>query len=293
MRLRHIEVFHAIYTTGSITNAAKLLNVSQPSVSKVLSHAELQLGFKLFARVKGRLIATPEAEMLFTEAERIFNQMNTITELADNILHHRTGKIAIGTTMALGFIELPKLIKRFLKHHPEVKIELQTLHNQNISNHLLRQQSDLTIMFAPRVIPDTQRYDFGQGELVVVVPAEEGYPAKGPINVKALAKKPYISIRKSGPLGDLAGEKVESQLRKARPVIQVDTYYVAIQMVKQGIGWCVIDEFTATANSSDSVRIFPLDNPIYYPIVGLCSNLQPISTLMRDFIEHAHEHFKT
>ena len=37
MRLRHIEIFHAIYTTGSITNAAKILHVSQPSVSKVLS----------------------------------------------------------------------------------------------------------------------------------------------------------------------------------------------------------------------------------------------------------------
>ena len=53
MRLRHIEIFHAIYTTGSITNAAKLLHVSQPSVSKVLSHAEYQLGFKLFERIKG------------------------------------------------------------------------------------------------------------------------------------------------------------------------------------------------------------------------------------------------
>ena len=61
MRLRHIEIFHAIYTTGSITNAAKILHVSQPSVSKVLSHAEMQLGFNLFDRVKGRLIPTEEA----------------------------------------------------------------------------------------------------------------------------------------------------------------------------------------------------------------------------------------
>jgi DNA-binding transcriptional LysR family regulator len=56
MRLRHIEIFHAVYTTGSITNAAKLLYVSQPSVSKVLAHAELQLGFQLFKRAKGKLI---------------------------------------------------------------------------------------------------------------------------------------------------------------------------------------------------------------------------------------------
>ena len=51
MRLRHIEVFYAVYTTGSITNAAMILYVSQPSVSKVLGHAEMQLGFQLFVRL--------------------------------------------------------------------------------------------------------------------------------------------------------------------------------------------------------------------------------------------------
>ena len=64
MRLRHIEVFHAVYSAGSITGAAKLLNVSQPSVSKVLAHAEQQLGFQLFNRVKGKIIPTKEAERL-------------------------------------------------------------------------------------------------------------------------------------------------------------------------------------------------------------------------------------
>ena len=48
MRLRHIEIFQAIRQTGSVSAAAQLLHVSQPAVSKVLQHAELQLGFPLF-----------------------------------------------------------------------------------------------------------------------------------------------------------------------------------------------------------------------------------------------------
>ena len=58
MRLRHIEVFNAIMLTGSVSAAARLINVTQPAVSRILSHAELQLGFALFERVKGRLTAT-------------------------------------------------------------------------------------------------------------------------------------------------------------------------------------------------------------------------------------------
>ena len=293
MRLRHIEIFHAIYSTGSITNAAKFLNVSQPSVSKVLAHAEMQLGFQLFARVKGRLVATPEAEMLFSEADRIFNQMANINDLAENILHHRTGKLSLGITMALGFDVVPRITKQFLAKFPEVKVELTTLHNQNIHNHLIRQQSDLAIMFAPRKLPDVVRYEFGTGQLVAVLPNSHDYPADKRVDIGKIKERPYISIRNSGPLGDLVNEHIEKDLSKLRTIIQVDTYYVAAQMVKQGLGWCVIDEFTARANSSEDVRIHHLKDPISFPIVGLCSDIQPVSKLTEEFIKFSHAYFGT
>ena len=73
MRLRHIEIFQAIRQTGSVSAAAQLLHVSQPAVTKVLQHAELQLGFPLFLRVRGKLQPTPEALALEREVEqRVF-----------------------------------------------------------------------------------------------------------------------------------------------------------------------------------------------------------------------------
>jgi DNA-binding transcriptional LysR family regulator len=53
MNLRHIEIFHAVYVNGSVSAAARALNISQPSVSKTLRHAELLLGFELFQRAGG------------------------------------------------------------------------------------------------------------------------------------------------------------------------------------------------------------------------------------------------
>ena len=47
MRLRHIEAFNAVMLTGTVRDAAKLINVTQSAVSRVLQHAELQLGFPL------------------------------------------------------------------------------------------------------------------------------------------------------------------------------------------------------------------------------------------------------
>ena len=57
MNLRQIEVFRAVMITGSVSGAARLLHVSIPAVSRLLSHTESRLGFLLFERVKGRLHA--------------------------------------------------------------------------------------------------------------------------------------------------------------------------------------------------------------------------------------------
>ena len=289
MRLRHIEIFHAIYTTGSITNAAKFLNVSQPSVSKVLAHAELQLGFQLFARIKGRLLPTPEADMLFSEADRIFNQMNTINELADNILNQHTGKLSVGITPALGFDIIPSVINAFQHDHPDVKVEIRTLHNHHILNHILRQESDLAIMFSPNEIPDTTRFNFGKREMKLVLPSASQYPNGASVCLAELNELPFISIRKSGPLGDLLTRQVDVAEKKLASLIQVDTYYVAIQMVKKGLGWCVIDEFTANAHRDASIRLCHLAKPITFPVVGLTSSLQPLSNLTNAFVSEVRK----
>ena len=61
MKLRHLEIFYAVMTCGSLSRAAESLNISQPAASKALKNAELKLGFKLFQRVRGKLLPSSEA----------------------------------------------------------------------------------------------------------------------------------------------------------------------------------------------------------------------------------------
>ena len=172
MRLRHIEIFHAIYTTGSITNAAKILHVSQPSVSKVLSHAEMQLGFDLFKRVKGRLTPTDEAEMLFDEVDKIYQQMRSIKNTAENIKKSEFGQINIAGTPALGFDVIPSAIAKYHKEHHQVNFNVQTVHNDAVMQALLEHKCDLAILFAPNIMPGITSMELAQSELVIVYPKE-------------------------------------------------------------------------------------------------------------------------
>jgi DNA-binding transcriptional LysR family regulator len=61
VNLRQMEAFRAIMREGTVTDAAKLLGLSQPSATELLKHTEAKLGFRLFDRFKGRLRPTPEA----------------------------------------------------------------------------------------------------------------------------------------------------------------------------------------------------------------------------------------
>ena len=85
MRLRHIEVFNAVMQTGSVSAAARLINVTQPAVSRTLQHAELQLGFALFERARGRLTPTNEAMALFPHVEKLYEQLDEVQHQLFNL----------------------------------------------------------------------------------------------------------------------------------------------------------------------------------------------------------------
>ena len=58
MKLRHLEIFYAVMTCGSLSRAAEALNISQPAASKALKSAEMKRGSPLFQRVRGQLLLT-------------------------------------------------------------------------------------------------------------------------------------------------------------------------------------------------------------------------------------------
>src|SRR3546814_18863584 len=130
-RVRQIEGFQSIYVSGSISAAARSLNVSQPSVSKVLRHTEDQIGFKLFALSRGRLVATDEAHALFREVRETFEQLRSLEQVVKNIKANGGGHLRLGVVPSLGLSTAPRPIPPFPALHPHVTLELRTLHNDH------------------------------------------------------------------------------------------------------------------------------------------------------------------
>ena len=129
MRLRQIEVFHAVYANGCIRAAARALHVSQPAVSKVLRHTEAQLAIRLFDLVRGRLVPTDEAHALFREVDEVFSRISSLQLTANNLRKSGAGHLRIGVVPSLGLEVAPAAISVFREKYPDVTFDIKTLHH--------------------------------------------------------------------------------------------------------------------------------------------------------------------
>jgi DNA-binding transcriptional LysR family regulator len=289
MRLRQIEIFHAIYTTGSITNAANMLYVSQPSVSKVLAHAELQLGFLLFTRTKGKLIPTSEANMLFKEVDIIYKQLNSIKKMSANIKQSEHGLIDIAVTPALGFQIIPKTLVKFKNKHPNVQITLKTMHNDEALQSLMEHKCDVAILYASPSLPSVSEISLGKSEMVVCYPNAMFSEQPQTLNLSALADQELIGIWDSGPLGALVWERLIANDIQVNSTYQVDTYYIATKLVDNNLGCCTVDCFTAYGNQTANFSIASLSPPIEFDIKALHLESRPLSRICSTFLNYVKE----
>jgi len=284
MRIRHIEVFHAVYTTGSVTNAAKKLYVSQPSVSKVLGHAEQQLGFKLFDRIKGRLTPTKEADLLFDEVDQIYRQLININSAAENIKNNEVGKVSVAVTPALGFDLIPSTFVRFSRGREKISIDVQTVHNDRLLSHLHKHQSDFAVLFSPDKFSGVVEKTLGYGTMVAVYSKKLLPHCPDILTPKELLQNPLVSIWNSGPLADIVWNNMTQQNLKPTSMIKVQTYFIAVSMVRYGAGICIVDEFTAKGQISEGIGIAKLKGIPDFPIKALHLESNPLSKVSKEFI---------
>ncbi|TQV67244.1 LysR family transcriptional regulator [Exilibacterium tricleocarpae] len=285
MRLRHIEVFNAIYTVGSVSGAAKILNITQPTVSKILKHAEDQLGFKLFKRIRGRLVPTDEAEVVYRETKTINDQVASLQKIVNNLLKGDSGQLKLAAIAALGLECIPKAVLEFRRRHPNAKFEIQTCHHDHLHATILEQDKDIGIAFNPQKQRGLEEVLLGTGEFVCIYAGDEfdDYPDR--IKISDIGNRPCIGIENSGPLGDLLNSLINESNTESVTDIVAQTYFVALNLVAMGGGVAIVDEFTARSSGIAKVKYKALDPPLEFMVKAIYKDSKPLSKLGMHFLD--------
>jgi len=293
MRLRQIEVFHAVYSTGTMTNAAAKLNVSQPSVSKVLAHAEQQLGYLLFDRVKGKLIPTPEAHQLFKHVRDVYEDVDRLRHVAQNLKATSAGRIRVASTPAFGLELLPRAIATFREQHADAVFEIETLHLDEIHDALQESRIDIGLAFDPSKRPGIRRRKLARARFLVLAPEGSGFEGRESLSIDDLKDHPFIGLNGRGPLGQLLSKCLESGDVEPSVVAWTETYHIARALVASGAGITIADEITARSAVGGNVAKIPLKPAIKFDVTLLQLADTPLSLGTKRFTRHLGALVKT
>lgn len=289
LNLRQIEVFRAIMVTGSISGASKLLMVSQPAVSRMLSHTEQRIGLTLFERIKGRLYPSPEARRLFQDVEHVYRDVQRVNTTVQDLVQQRHGVLRIASSPSLGHELLPQVIARFRQDYPEIRVSLECLRHVLLRDRLLDGYADLALSLFPIEHPNLEVTRLQGAPIRLIAPEDHPLCAKSEITMAMLAEESFIGYLPETPFCDLIKMIFEDEKAPYQPAMEASSPQYACAMVKAGAGLALVDEFSLSAASA-GVKTLPIRFSYRLSANLLHLRESPLSQAARMFADCLREH---
>lgn len=285
MNLRQIEVFSTIMRTGSVTEAAKALNVSQPSVSKVLKHTESRLGFPLFKRISGRLYPTPEAEILYSETARIDEDVSHLSQLALEVGNARVGRPRIGCPPSLSTNVLPMAIQAFRDRYADISVQITVSPSALIRSEVIRRRVDLSLAHFPTSDPEVDGVTLDTGRMVCLMRDDHALATKSSVCTDDLIGHNMILWYADQDFLRLLDNAVPELRKNVNCDILVNHFSLATSLALRGLGVALVDEFAVTGGQFNNLAIVPFEPEIPVHVGVIYPRYKPLSRAAQQFIE--------
>lgn len=195
MEIRQLEYFHEIAATGSINEAARRLNMSQPPLSYQIKQLETELKVKLFERTRAGVTLTEAGKLLYDRTENILSYVRS-TELEVS----KAGKkqvLRIGITPTTVTTIMP-YISRFSRENCDVNFEVRDAITFTLLNYLMDGIIDVSVVRTPIKLEGLNYLELDEEPMIAVLPPEipENETKKEGISLKELTGCPLIIYRR-------------------------------------------------------------------------------------------------
>jgi DNA-binding transcriptional LysR family regulator len=287
MTPKQLDVFRAVMSTGSTIGAATVLKLSQSAISRQLAGLEAEIGFDLFHRDRGRLVATPEAHLLSQEVGELADVLARLKRRTDELGAGRFGRslIKMGFPHSMTTTMLPSLIRDFLGEAREISVELVAGPYDYIERAVTGRTADFGFVRLPTEDLGFEVMPLLASGMLCAVPATHPLAEREKIVAEDLVQSDLVL------LGRLRHnrQEIEERLRSAQVDVRcrVETHSVesSIALVAEGVGISIVPSLIGSFIRSDRVRLIPLEPESWsdYGIITLRDS--PLSRPMLRFIE--------
>ena len=284
IRLRQLEAFRAVASTGNVTRAAELLGISQPAVSRLLSHFATEVGFDLFQRRDGRLVPTQESRYLLGEVERLIDSLHHIEELTKDLLERKAGHLRIACLPGFATSHLPGVVAKFLEPRPGVTVTIEPDRPERILEWIIGEQYDFGITDGFTGHPAVQSQTISM-RTVCILPTGHPLSEKPEIWPQDLIGERMIHTRRDSRFYRDLEEQFIARGATLPSLIEVRQFTAACMLVAEGVGVSVVSELDAHEYVGRGLIIKPFLPKISHNLTLLQPIHTPISMITLEFIE--------
>ena len=244
-----------IDATGSVSEAARGLDVSQPAISKALAQLEQRIGTPLLRRGTRPLALTEEGKILADYAVRADLLQNQVLQDLEEAVNSRSGTVRLGSFgSSASFQVLPKTLAAFARKYPDISVEILEYPDGELRQVLDEGIVDIAVM----TVPDDDSLDIAPiatDKLVALV--EDGHEFAGLESVTAVDLSRYPFILTKGGSGPLVENWFAASGRSPKVVHTILQVNSILALVEAGLGVSIIAELALPENRG-KCRAVPL-----------------------------------
>lgn len=287
MEIRVLRYFLAVVREESITHAAEMLHITQPTLSRQLSQLEEDIGVKLFDRGSRKITLTNEGLLLRRRAEEILQLVDKTEEELQEKEEQVEGKITLGCGEIAAVQLLPRLFAAFSEKHPRVTYDLYTATADHVKEQMDQGLIDIGLLLEPI---DIEKYDFirlpVKERWVVLMRPDTPLAGKESVTAEDLARLPLSLPRRMRVQGELAswfGDRYENLSVRFHSNLSTN----AAMMVRSGLAYAIVIEGAVPFWDQTKVTYRPLSPELAATSVLAWKRGQPFSPAVTKFISHA------
>lgn len=250
MELRQLRYFAAVVEEGTVTGAARRLNMTQPPLTAQLHNLENEFGCQLFTHEGRRLQLTEAGHTLYERTCTILGLCDATAAEMEDFHTGSAGTLRLGVVSSVQATLFPKWLKQFAAHYPQVQYDLHSANTYRLLEQLSAGALDLAIVRTPFSAPDLDVQYLRKDSLIAAGTSDFFADIPGQIiTLEQLAQKPLILYRRWESIVHSHFENIG-----AIPCIRCcnDDAQTTLALAEQGIGIGLLPASALTGEPADN-----------------------------------------
>ncbi|MFD6949587.1 LysR family transcriptional regulator [Nocardiopsis sp. TSRI0078] len=267
MSLRQYEYALAVAEEGSVTAAAELLHVAQPSMSQQIRALERELDVKLFARTPTGLVPTVVGRAFLREAEIAVSASRRARATARAGADELVGELVVVAQMGFGTRQLPGALEALRRRFPRLEVTVfEEPSSAELDRLCRRGVLDLALMAACERTP-ADAHRLGEEEFVVVLGAGHRLLSEDRVDLRALEGEPWVRFDRDSALDGVLLRVLRDNGLTPTTVARVSQTATAVRWAAHGLGAALVPSSSVPRGYEHLAR--PVAPAVARPVIAV------------------------